>query len=147
MPLPTDPEKRKFMFSDDMKFLQKAVVFHPSNKDKFLALRRWLGDASRPGKWDLAGGNLSFGQSTEDGLRKEIREETNLEVDYIRPIRVWSHYFDNTKIYHLYIGYSCKAKSATVILSEEHIEHKWVTKEEFLKLDSADFLIETVMKL
>lgn len=59
MPAPTDPQKAHFMFSDDIKFLQKVIVFHPS-ENKFLALKRELNDRSRPDKWDLVGGNVHF---------------------------------------------------------------------------------------
>lgn len=146
MPIPKDPGKQKYLFSDDMKFLQKAVVLHPHG-EKILALRRWLGDKSRPGKWDLPGGNLLFGQVAEDGLRREIKEETGLDVKDIKPIIVRSKFFEDTGVYHLYIGYSCIAVADNVRLSEEHIEYRWVTKEEFLQLDSADFLIETIKLL
>lgn len=144
MPLPTDPEKRNYMFSDDMKFLQKAVVFHPADRSRFLALKRWPGDKSRANKWDLPGGNLNFGQETDPGLRREIREETGLEVTEIKPTKVWSRYFGDTKVYHLFIAYTCVADTDNVRLSHEHTEYKWMTKEEFMRFESADFLKEMV---
>jgi 8-oxo-dGTP pyrophosphatase MutT (NUDIX family) len=144
MSLPKDPEKRNYMFSDDMKISQKAVVFHPQNPKLFLALKRWPGDKSRANKWDLPGGNLNFGQETEPGLRREIREETSLEVRDIKPTKVWSRYFRDTKVYHLFIGYTCTAKNDKVALSHEHTEFLWMTKHEFLQLKSADFLMEMV---
>src|SRR5688500_18738368 len=103
MALPLDPAKQQYMFSDDMKFLQKAVVFHPEKNGLFLALKRWSGDRTRANKWDLPGGNLHFGQETEGGLRREIREESGLEVKDIQPMQVWSKYFSSTKVYHLFI--------------------------------------------
>jgi ADP-ribose pyrophosphatase YjhB (NUDIX family) len=144
MAIPKDKEKQNYMFSEDMKFLQKAVLYHPTDRRRFLALKREPNDHSRAGKWDLPGGNLHFGQVAEQGLRREIREESGLEVTGIRPIQVWSKYFGGTKVYHLFIGYTARALSAKVVISYEHTEFRWVTKPEFLQLDSADFLIDMV---
>ncbi len=72
MPIPSDPEKQKYMFMNDMKFLQKAIIFHPSESDKFLTLKRPTNAHSRPNCWDLPGGNVLFGQNNQDSLIKEI---------------------------------------------------------------------------
>ncbi len=144
MAIPTDPEKRKYMFTDDMKFLQKAAVYHPK-QNKILILRRPAEAHSRPNCWDLPGGNVLFGEKHADSLTKEISEETSLKVKDVQPIQVVTNY--EKQIYYLFIGYSCRATSSKVKISDEHSEYRWATKEEFLKLESADFLIELVNHL
>lgn len=144
MAAPSDIKNRKHMFSDDMKFLQKAVVFHPDG-DKFLAVRRHPKAPSRPKAWDLPGGNVGFGENHLDSLKREISEETSLVVDGLRPIQVVTEFVD--EIYYLYIGFACTTTSTKVQLSIEHTEYKWVTTEEFLSLESADFLVDTVKQL
>ena len=141
MPKPTNPDKQSYLFSDDMKFLQKAVIFHP-NEYKILALKRSMNEHSRPGKWDLVGGNVSYGENHEQALRREIKEESNLEVDSLIPLHVYSQLTEG--IYHLFIGYKTKAINEEVIISHEHTEFRWVTPEEFMALDSAEFLINLV---
>ncbi|MFH1431730.1 MAG: NUDIX domain-containing protein [archaeon] len=126
MPLPKNPKKRKYMFTDDIKFLQKAIVLHPK-KDQFLALKRPKDAPSRPDCWDLPGGNVLFGTLHLDSLTEEIREETSLEVEDIKPIYVSTKYDHEKKTEHT--GFMC------------------VTKEEFLNLKSADFLIDLVNRL
>lgn len=132
------------MFSDDMKFLQKAVVYHPK-EDKILALRRPPTAHGRPDCWDLPGGNVLFGENHLDSLQSEIVEETSLKVRTVRPVQVVTNC--ERGIYYLFIGYSCKATSLKVKISDEHSEYKWVTTEEFLKLESADFLVDLVKQL
>lgn len=141
MPKPSDPQKQSYLFSDDIKFLQKAVVFHPT-ESKILALKRTMQEHSRPGKWDLVGGNVHYGENHEESLRREIREESGLEVAELKPLRVFSQMMND--IYHLFIGYKATALSDQVVISEEHTEYKWVTPEEFLDLESADFLVDLV---
>jgi 8-oxo-dGTP diphosphatase len=143
MPKPTDFNKHSYMFSDDMKFLQKAVVFHPTEAGKFLAIKRSPDAHARPGDWDLVGGNVLFGELHEEALHREIREETGLEVDEkLVPTQVITNFKD--EIYYLYINYATKALSDSVILSEEHTEWRWVDKEEFIMLKPAQFLVDSV---
>lgn len=130
------------MFSDDMKFLQKAVVFHPKDNNRFLAIKRSSNAHSRPGDWDLAGGNVLFGELHEDALRREIREETGLEVGNIAPIQVATKYKDG--VYYLYINYTATASAEAIVLSEEHTEWRWLTQEEFVELRPAQFLVDAV---
>ena len=79
-------------------------------------------------KWDLPGGGLHFFERAEEGLRREIREETNLEVVIGQPLSL----FDAIK-YHIHLcifTYACRWKSGEVCLSAEHDDYFWVTEEE-----------------
>lgn len=136
--MPQDREKRKYMFSEDMKFLQKSIVYHPT-EDKILVLKRPSNAHSRANCWDFPGGNVLFGEKHIDSLFSEIKEETSLKVRGLKPIQVVTNY--EKDIYYLFIGYSCKAMSSDVNVSDEHSEYRWVTIPEFLKLKSADFLV------
>lgn len=79
-------------------------------------------------KWDLPGGGLHFYEHAQDGLRREIKEETNLEVFVGEPVSL----FDVIKNHiHLCIfTYTCRWKSGGVALSEEHDAFVWMTREE-----------------
>src|SRR3989338_8718379 len=125
MPIQKSKIKRKYMFTDDIKFLQKVVVYHP-NKDKFLVLKRTMNEPTRPNTWDLPGGNVLFGENHFSSLKREVAEETSLKIKNLKPLQVITNY--EKKIYYLFIGYSCKAVSSKVITSKEHTEHKWITK-------------------
>lgn len=132
------------MFLANVKFFQKAVVYHPREKNTFLALLRTLSDESRPGKWDLPGGNVEYGENNLDSLRREIMEETALEIENLHPSKIEGHMEEGVDRYRLFCGYVAYATTAVVILSDEHTKYRWVSKEEFLTLDSADYLKEFV---
>lgn len=145
MPLPTDKEKRKYMFTDDIKFLQKAVVFHPNEKNKFLTVKLSKDHHWHPNKWDLPGGNVLFGILAEESLREEIREEAGLEVKSIRPFYVKTRMKDI--VYYLFIAYTCTSINTEIVIGDEHTDYKWVTKEEFLTLEVPESLVEVINKL
>jgi len=144
MPKSKDVEKRKYMFTDDIKFLQKAVVFHPEKDGVFLALKRSPDSFSRSNDWDLPGGNVLFGELHEESLRKEIREETDLGVEKIKPVQVLTNYDASQKIYYIFIGFICRAMGSDVSLSEEHVEFRWVTKREFTALKPEQYLVDLI---
>lgn len=106
------------------------------NKDgKILALRRSATDPRRPLTWDLPGGNIEEGEVMLDGLKREIFEETGLEAS---DIKIFDAMSDNYKGgYHIQISYTGKVDNEDVKLSDEHDEYRWLTKEEFLALESS----------
>lgn len=131
MAKPTDQSKWSHMFTDDIKFIQKAVVFHPE-KNTFITIRRSFSDRYRPGSWDLPGGNVLYGELYDVSLRREIKEETNLNVKTILPAQVKT-VFDG-KLYIIFIGFSGRSKNDEVKLSTEHTEYQWVTEKQFSDL-------------
>lgn len=141
MAKPQDKSKYAYMFSDDMKFLQKAIVLNFEG-DKFLALKRPADSKSRPNEWDLPGGNVLYGELHDVSLKREIKEETNLDLSHMKPVRVVTNYEDG--IYYLFIGYIAYTLNDDIKITKEHSEYKWVTKEEFLQMAKAEYLIDLV---
>ena len=129
-----------------VQFLQKAVVFHPDGRT-FLALRRSLDDAVRPGRWDLPGGNVTYGEDHRDGIRREIHEETGLDVTDLRPVQVVTQMYRGGEVYLIFVGHRCQALSDTVTLSEEHIDYRWMTGEEFMALEELAMLVDLVAEV
>lgn len=71
---------------------------------------------------------------------KEIKEETSLNTEYIKPMYVNTDYYEDKNLYFIFIGYEERSNGYDVSLSEEHIDFFWTTKEESLELDSTDFI-------
>ncbi len=93
----------------------------------------------------MPGGGLDFGELPEDGLAKEIKERTNLEIIVLRPLITWSFIKNNNKQV-IGITYLCEAKNNTVIISEEHEDFAWVKKEDFDNINLLPELKEDIKK-
>lgn len=58
-----------------------AKVFLRDEAGRYLLLRRSPSCCNNAGKWDLPGGKAEPGESFDAALRREISEETGLEVE------------------------------------------------------------------
>jgi 8-oxo-dGTP pyrophosphatase MutT (NUDIX family) len=67
------------------------------------------------GKYHLPGGGIIIGERMEETLRREIREETGIEIDdinFARFIEVFFYYDPSEKAYHgLHFYFICKPKT------------------------------------
>lgn len=114
---------------------QKTFVFNADGK--FLTLLRTATAPTRPLKWDLPGGGYEVGETPIEGAEREIREETGLEVSGTKPLCLVSEHNEDGNCW-VTVAYRAATEGDTIQLSYEHEEYRWVTKEEFLSLDSSD---------
>lgn len=110
---------------------QKAIIV--DKQGKILAIRRTKSAPSRPLYWDLPGGDLDFGEDVKNGIIREIKEETGLDVQGLVLSDVISGFNDRNEFW-VTICYLAKPISVDVVLSFEHDNFKWVKPGEFIKL-------------
>lgn len=95
-------------------------------------------------KYEFPGGKLEEGENEEDALKREISEELNLEIDVAEKFLVVTHeYLDFDLTMHSYL---CKANTEQLVL-KEHIDAKWLYKNELIELDWAAADLPIVSKL
>ena len=95
-------------------------------------------------KYEFPGGKLEEGENEEDALKREISEELNLEIDVAEKFLIVTHeYLDFDLTMHSYL---CKANTEKLVL-KEHIDAKWLHKNELIELDWAAADLPIVSKL
>jgi 8-oxo-dGTP diphosphatase len=98
-----------------------AYVYH---EGKFLLLKR----STSPFKWCPPGGRVHNLESLIDAVKRETKEESNLNVEVITPIDVWSGEHEGVSLHS--IGFLCQVVSGEVEVSKEHTESKWLSVSE-----------------
>lgn len=92
------------------------------NRGKYLLLKR----INPPRIWSPPGGWVELLESPEEGVKREIKEETNLEVEVISPVFVWS----KAKARVLGIIYLCRYQKGQLNINSEFSAFTWKTIEE-----------------
>ena len=97
-----------------------------------LIVRR--GHEPRKGEWSLPGGTLELGESLEDAVRREMKEETGLDVEVGPIIEVFDRIHrdaDGRIRYHFVIvDYVCTAPAGEAVAGSDAEAVAWITADE-----------------
>ncbi|MBI2344634.1 NUDIX domain-containing protein [Candidatus Dependentiae bacterium] len=127
-----------YLFTKNIRFVVKSVVWHPDKKiNKFLVLRRSESEFIRPSTFDIPGGGIHFGELYQDGIKREVYEETGLKINNIQELILFTSYQPNENIYNIILGVSSWAVEDQIRLSPEHQKYRWMTFDEFLNYHPA----------
>jgi 8-oxo-dGTP diphosphatase len=114
-------------------------------EDKILVLKRSVSDNHKPGAWETVGGGMDEPASPQEALRREIQEETGLEVEVKEPFNVFT-FTKDTGEFMVGITFICNYSSGEVALSNEHSEYRWIKPEDFKHLSSVPSLYDEIEK-
>ncbi len=130
-------EKRK---KDEL--TKNAVAVIVDNDNKILLLKRsddpkiW-----QPSKWALVGGGIDKGETPEEAVEREIKEETGLEINkFIKSFSIQRH---RDSIEHVF---ACRYSGdpVDVTLNGENTKYGWYGVEEINYLDTVPHLMEYI---
>ena len=104
---------------EDQHFLVGQKAFIKNNKGQLLILI----DPERG--LDLPGGKIQEGElNFDEALKREIREETSLEIEVEEPFTRWYHEGTQDSRYagepFFFVGFHCRYLSGEIELSDEH---------------------------
>lgn len=121
-----------------------AIIFNPDNKILLCKSHKWNN------KYVIPGGHIELGEKMEEALKREILEETGLEIYDIKLISLKESAFSGT--FHqgkhfIFIDYICKTDSYEVTLNDEAEEYEWVDLREIDNYELGGFVKSLLMEL
>jgi 8-oxo-dGTP diphosphatase len=106
-----------------MKTIRVVAAIIIKNGEVF-ATQRGYGDFK--GGWEFPGGKIDAGETPEEALIREIKEELDTEVEVIELLDTVEYDYPN---FHLSMDcFICKIKSGDLVL-KEHEAAQWLTRE------------------
>ncbi|MGB2762609.1 MAG: NUDIX domain-containing protein [Minisyncoccales bacterium] len=133
--------------------ITSTAIIHKDGK--YLIVRRSLNKKAFSGKWTVPGGGLEVDDyinlpkttndhwyfAIEKSLKREIKEEVNLEVARLKYLLDIAFIIpDGTPA--IILSFYCDYKSGEVKLNEENIDYKWLTYEEAKNYDLIEGILE-----
>ncbi len=121
--------------SDKPFSLSAKVVVH-DGEGRCLLLKRSISSRENPGKWDLPGGKIEIGEKLEEGLLREVAEETGLTISLLHVLGAAESETAMNRVANLIM--EGQVESGQVRLSSEHDDFTWVDRESLARADIAE---------
>ena len=122
-----------------------AVIVEGRN---VLLIRR--GSEPLKGQWSLPGGGLETGEKLEDGLRREVREETGLEVNILGLAGVYDRIMPDAagkaQFHYVLIDYLCSVAAGVVRPGGDAAEVRWFHESELGALQITALTLPVILE-
>jgi 8-oxo-dGTP diphosphatase len=108
-----------------------AIVLDKESKS-FLLLRNNPHPKHGGDFWFVVTGEVETNETSEEAIQREVKEETNLEIEKIFNLN-WKSIYEWNKETCEEENFLVFAKPGKIILNEENIEYNWLKLGEFVK--------------
>lgn len=129
--------------------LQVGVkIFLKNKQGKFLILRRNTEKYKGvKGEWDIVGGRIDPGSKLADNLKREVKEETQLEI-LSEPKLIHAQDIIHNKEKHVVrLSYIGDTDGEPVLDISENLEYRWLSLEELKNQENLDVYVKKIISL
>lgn len=109
-----------------------ALIFNEEGKLFLMKSHKWNG------RYVIPGGHIELGETITEALKREIKEETNLDIYDIEFLMFQEFIYDQIfweKKHFIFFDFSCKTKNNDVKLNSEAQEYIWISLKELKEID------------
>jgi 8-oxo-dGTP diphosphatase len=108
------------------------------------------------GQWSIPGGRVELGEALADAVRREMREETGLDVE-VGPVidvfeRIQQHESSEllpasrVRYHFVIVDYLCSCSGGTLCAGDDAEDARWVTSEELDSYDIRPSAVDVIRK-
>ncbi|HCJ52451.1 MAG: hypothetical protein A2898_04475 [Candidatus Kerfeldbacteria bacterium RIFCSPLOWO2_01_FULL_48_11] len=120
----------------------KAFIIY---REKVLIVREShsYADGTNAGKFDVVGGRMHPGTRFDENLKREVKEETGLDIAVGLPFFVneWYPKVRGEQWQIIGMFFSCRAQGAKVLLSSDHVDYLWIQPTDYAKYPLIENLV------
>jgi phosphoglycolate phosphatase-like HAD superfamily hydrolase/ADP-ribose pyrophosphatase YjhB (NUDIX family) len=126
------PQVKKFEEAHPPIVTAGALIFNDAGEVLMIRTHKWSN------LWGIPGGKVKWGETCADALRREIKEETNLDIREIEFVLVQDciHSKEFYRDAHfVLLNYTCRCASRSQVkLNDEAREFRWLSPEQALEM-------------
>jgi len=122
------------------KIIASALI---EKDDKFLLVKEILEDGKE--YWIVPGGKVEFGETLVDAAKREIKEETNLDIEILKFLDFEESIHLNHNYHTIIFFFLAKPLNKNFILDKKVLQAKFFSQDEIRKLnlvESASWILE-----
>ena len=135
------------MIKEPGKFYAASGAVIINNKREVLLTQRSLERDHHPGEWEITTGRLNQNESYEEAIKREVKEELNIEIEIIAPVQAFHFYRGPEEVEHVGVTFICKHVSGDVKVDGiEEVDYKWFGFDEAIKIMKDGSIKEALQK-
>lgn len=119
-----------------------GVVVHGN---RVLLIRR--GREPLKGEWSIPGGILEVGEELAAAARRELKEETGLDVEPLEVLLVFDRIIrqgPRVRYHYVIVDYACRLKGGRLAPASDVVEARWVRREELPQYHLTEKAMEVI---
>jgi ADP-ribose pyrophosphatase YjhB (NUDIX family) len=121
-----------------------GVVIH---RDRVLLIRR--GSEPLKGEWSIPGGLVDVGEKLTAAVRRELKEETGLDVEPLEMITAFDRIMRDgrrVKYHFVIVDYVCRLKGGRLRPASDVIAARWVRREDLPQFHLAEMATKVILQ-
>jgi ADP-ribose pyrophosphatase YjhB (NUDIX family) len=122
-----------------------ALIFH---RGRILMAER--GKEPLKGWWSLPGGAVETGESLDHAVRREVREETGLEVEPVRMFEIFERIMRDeagaAEYHYILIDYVCRITGGSLCAGDDVARVAWMRENELADLQITEGTLGVIRK-
>jgi ADP-ribose pyrophosphatase YjhB (NUDIX family) len=117
------------------------------DRDRVLLIRR--GSEPLKGEWSIPGGMLELGEELAAGVKRELKEETGLDVEPLDCILVFDRIMregERVKYHYVIVDYLCRRKAGRLCPASDVIDARWVRRADLPQYHLTDMATTVILE-